>query len=128
MLIDEIQKKVGYKTKYVESFEKCCPFSMDELRKGNRKREIALWRHIGIVWYRLNGYGYKQIASIFNRNHAIVNNSEKRVFDALLGYDPEIKQIFNDLLECDLGEFVRIEDENINLVNALIQLENVKKF
>jgi hypothetical protein len=64
-----------------------CPYTHDELRKRNRKRDIVYWRQVGMYVGRQSGMSLEGIGSIFNLNHATVIHGLKQIDITLEGYN-----------------------------------------
>ncbi len=96
--------KIG-EIRNTETFWKTCPYTIDELNAKNRSRKLAVWRQIGMVWYRLSGKSLKGAGKVFDRNHATVLHSIKIVSNAFDGYYPEMLDKIKILIDIDKTNF-----------------------
>ena len=95
-----LAKKMG-KVKSVETFWMVCPYSINELNSKNKKKEFAIWRQIGMAWYRLAGKSLESAGKSFERNHATVIHAVNVVNNALDGFYPEMMSKLNLVIEAD---------------------------
>lgn len=72
-------------------FYNACPFVFEGDYIDTRKREVVLWRTVGVVWKWLDGCSLAESGKEFHRDHANVIHSIKCVINAYEGYGhPEI--------------------------------------
>jgi len=72
-------------------FYNACPFVFEGEFIDTRKREVVLWRSVGVVWKWLGGSSLAEAGKEFHRDHANVIHSIKAVINAYEGYGhPEI--------------------------------------
>jgi hypothetical protein len=95
-----LAKKMG-KVKSVETFWMVCPYSINELNSKNKKKEFAIWRQIGMAWYRLAGKSLESAGKSFERNHATVIHAVNVVNNALDGFYPEMMSKLKLVIEAD---------------------------
>ncbi len=82
-LAKEIKLAISAPKYEITDFWCASPYDPTELLKENRKRELVLWRHIGLTWTVLSGMGVRQAGNSFGRNHATAIHSMKEVMKAL---------------------------------------------
>jgi Bacterial dnaA protein helix-turn-helix len=124
MLLDKIQSKLDRFSFHENSFYEVTPYDSSELSSSNRKRNLVVWRSVGMVWLRLCGYSQETTAEIFNRDHTTVHHAEKQVLNALEGFDFEIKEAFYKVMNFGKDTCIRTDELGINYINSLILMEN----
>jgi len=69
-------------------------------KKGDRVREYVYVRQS--LWHILNktyGFSLVKIADAFNKNHATIINGVKAVDNALDGFNPELREIYDNFIK-----------------------------
>lgn len=64
-----------------------CPYTHEELRKRNRKRELAYWRQVAMYVARRSGMSHEESAGLFGFDHSTCIYAVKCVDNALEGYN-----------------------------------------
>ena len=82
------------------------PYSLEQLRKKSRKRDLLYHRFVAMYLLREKGYTFEMIAEFFNRGHATVIHACNQVEDAIEGYNPFLLRIYD--LACDVQIETRI--------------------
>ena len=108
---------------YFEDYLITCPFSMDYLKKKNRKQEVREWRQIGMAWYAMESNSLTKTGMVFNRDHATVLHSLKRIQDRK--FDKSMDEKVNQILECMQLDVESPIESGLKEVNSLIYLENL---
>jgi hypothetical protein len=67
-------------------FYNACPFVFEGEFIDTRKREVVLWRSVGMVWKWLGGCSLAESAKEFHRDHAVTVHAIKAVINAYEGY------------------------------------------
>jgi hypothetical protein len=80
------------------------PFTIEDIRSSNRRRELVYWRHSVAYRLREQGYSYEKIGKYINRDHASVIFSVGKVEAALEGYNSQLLAIFRLTESCDTKE------------------------
>lgn len=109
----------------IDDFNTVCPFTIEELRKPDRSRNIMLWRQIGMVWYAINLNHLANAGNVFNKDHATVIHSLKMVQLANNGYHPELKEKLDKVLDAKNNHLIVTNDINTNQITALRNLERL---
>jgi len=124
-MIRKIEQIVGIQKKTISTFWEVCPIEIERLTSRTRLHEVVYWRNIGMVWYRLCGYKQQDVAKVFKRTgHADVVWAEKRIIEALEGYQPELKREFEKMCLVD-WRFSKEDDVYINELKAVVLMENL---
>lgn len=108
---------------YFEDYLITCPFSMDYLKKQNRKQEVREWRQIGMAWYAMESNSLTKTGMVFNRDHATVLHSLKRIQDRK--FDRSMDEKVNQILECMQLDIESPVESGLKEVNSLVYLENL---
>ena len=108
---------------YFEDYLITCPFSMEYLKKQNRKQEVREWRQIGMAWYAMESNSLTKTGMVFNRDHATVLHSLKRIQDRK--FDRSIDEKVNQILECMQLDVESPIESGLKEVNSLVYLENL---
>ena len=108
---------------YFEDYLITCPFSMDYLRNQNRKQEVREWRQIGMAWYAMESNSLTKTGMVFNRDHATVLHSLKRIQDRK--FDRSMEEKVNQILECMQLDVESPVESGLKEVNSLVYLENL---
>ena len=108
---------------YFEDYLITCPFSMDYLKKQNRKQEVREWRQIGMAWYAMESNSLTKTGMVFNRDHATVLHALKRIQDRK--FDKSMEEKVNLILECMQLDVESPVESGLKEVNSLIYLENL---
>jgi hypothetical protein len=113
------------------AFENACPYTIDQLREGGRKRNMVYWRQVGQWWYFLECGVKSHAGRFFDRDHATVIHSIRAVNEAIEGYNPELLRMIEDVISCaPLKEskymFVPHESMCVNEAISLTLLDNYK--
>ena len=124
-MIRKIEQIVGIQKKTINTFWEVCPIDLEKLTSRTRLHEVVYWRNIGMVWYRLCGYKQQDVANVFKRTgHADVIWAEKRIMEALEGYQPELKKEFEKICLID-WRFSKEDDIYMNELKAVVLMENL---
>ena len=77
-----------------------------------------------MVWYRLCGYTQMKVKELFQRRtHADVVVAEKKIMNALEGFNKELKKEIEKLAMID-WRFCKEDDISMNEFKATVLLEN----
>lgn len=71
----------------LEYFWDVCPFSLDDLKKRNRKRARAYWRQVAMYVARRSGMSHEESAGLFGFDHSTSVYAVKCVESAMEGYN-----------------------------------------
>jgi hypothetical protein len=74
----------------IEDFMAVCPYTISDLKKKKRVREVAYWRFVGFFWLRRMGYTVEAIGEFFNHHHSTVLNGLKNAHNAIDGYNDDL--------------------------------------
>ena len=96
---------------------------MDYLKKKNRKQEVREWRQIGMAWYAMESNSLTKTGMVFNRDHATVLHSLKRIQDRK--FDRSMDEKVNLILECMQLDVESPVESGLKEVNSLVYLENL---
>lgn len=99
-----------------------CPFTLDDLRKKDRKQEIMQWRQIGMTCKAIETGCLSEAARFFNKDHATVIHSAKCVKEAMQGYHPTLKRKL-DLVVETISVKVKENDKPMTEVIGLMMME-----
>jgi len=127
MIIDQLHNHVHSYVINQNSFFEVCPIPLNDLFGKTKLHSVATWRSVGMVWMRLAGLTQTQVGEMFNRHHSTVVYAEHSMLDAFDGFNPQLKEKFDRVLNYGQNTCVSSKDMNINLVNSLILLENEYK-
>ena len=101
-MIKKIEQQLGIEKKSINTFWEVCPIDTETLYSSTRLAEVVYWRNIGMVWYRLCGYTQMKVKELFKRRtHADVVVAEKKIMNALEGYNKELKKEIEKLAMID---------------------------
>jgi hypothetical protein len=106
-----------------EDYLIACPFSIDYMRKKNRKQEVMQWRQIGMAWYALEFNSITQAGVFFNHDHSTVIHALKCIQDRK--FNPCLSEKINEILQ--LMDFSVDNHTEIGMkeVNSLVHLEKL---
>lgn len=94
----KIRSKIDCSRFTMRDFYAVCPYSSEQLRKGNRRVEIKSWRHAGMVWAMLEKMNLRKAGEEFGRTHATVLHSIDVVLNSLEGYAfDEVADAINEI-------------------------------
>jgi hypothetical protein len=124
--LELIEKKLGYQRKQVNAFWFVCPLNEAELKKNSRDKQRVYWRHVAMVWFRLCGETCQEVGNYFEKDHSTVVYAEKVIYNALCGYNKELKDIFDSMIKLDNSQAIVLNDIEHNHINCLVSLENFK--
>jgi chromosomal replication initiation ATPase DnaA len=124
MIIDKLHNHVHSYVINQNCFFEVCPIPLNDLFGKTKLHSVATWRSVGMVWMRLAGLTQTQVGEMFNRHHSTVVYAEHSMLDAFDGFNPQLKEKFDLVLNFGKGTCTINEDLNINLVNSLLTLEN----
>lgn len=98
--LNRIRRKVDADRFVIEDFLAACPYSQDELSSNNRKHDLVVWRHVGILWGLLARETLGKASNRFGRTHCVCFHLIENVENALngLGYK-DIKSAIIDVCE-----------------------------
>jgi hypothetical protein len=96
---------------------------MNYLKNQNRKREVREWRQIGMAWYAMESNSLTKTGMVFNRDHATVLHSLKRIQDRK--FDRSMEEKVNLILECMQLDVESPVESGLKEVNSLVYLENL---
>jgi len=110
----------------MQDFYDACPYSMDELRRKNRKQDIKEWRQIGVSWLAMKSFHLSESGYSFNQSHGTVIHSLQSVMDSKRSprYNPSLYEKIKQVLEGSVSEVPRNEDMNINEMICMVLNEN----
>jgi hypothetical protein len=113
------------------AFEHACPYTMEELTQGSRKRHILYWRQVGQWWYFQECLNKSEVARLFKCDHATIINSIRVVKDALDGYNREMLSMVEDVINCapykeSKYKFKPHEDMCVNEAISLTLMDNYR--
>jgi hypothetical protein len=105
-------------------FYNACPFVFEGDYIDTRKREVVLWRSVGVVWKWLGGATLSEAGREFHRDHANVIHSIKAVINAYEGYGhPEIVDNIEKIKSCFPFNYYADEDIWVNYAKNLVRLD-----
>lgn len=123
-MIKKIEQQLGIEKKSINTFWEVCPIDTETLYSSTRLAEVVYWRNIGMVWYRLCGYTQMKVQEIFQRRtHADVVVAEKKIMNALEGFNKELKKEIEKLAMID-WRFCKEDDISMNEFKSTVLLEN----
>ena len=126
--INEVKKMFPENTRFLfEDFLISTPFSMEYLRRGNRKREVMQWRQVGMTWAAIEHHSVSKAGKLFERDHATCIHALKKVVQAMEGYDKELKDKIDTVTNCIEFSVPHSNDASENEKNSLIYLEQLIK-
>ena len=110
----------------MQDFYDACPYSMDELRRKNRKQDIKEWRQLGMSWLAMQKFNLTEAGIQFNKDHATVIHSLNVIFDAMKQpkFQPSMALKIQQLMDGCISEVPRHEDMNINEMICMVLNEN----
>lgn len=111
----------------ITEFLMVCPFSLDELMKPNRKKEIKEWRQVGMVWKYLECENLSMAGRFFQRDHATVIHSIKLSIDAMDGYHSDLKEKIMMVADNVYFSMVNPKFDDMNEVQMLVSLDQLIK-
>ena len=83
----------------LETYASKTGISVSEIESKSRKKETVTARHVYWFYLKSKGFGYNEIARMFNRNHATVFHGINKIRD------------FIELKDCYVERYLRaIED------------------
>jgi hypothetical protein len=107
-------------------FYNACPFVFEGEFIDTRKREVVLWRSVGIVWYWLGGKSLHESARAFHRNHANAIHSIKSVMNAYDGFGhPEIIDNIEKIKSSLPLNYYPEDDIWVNYAKNLVRLDGL---
>ena len=85
-----------------EAFHAMCTYDSTlskylSMRSRARKREFLVWSQCFQYLAWMHGYSKLDIAKNLNKNHATIISSINKVSDAIDGYNPDLKKIYEYL-------------------------------
>ena len=108
----------------MDDFYDTCPYTLEQLKNKNRKRDIKQWRFIGIFYQWMINNNFVETGRIFSRHHDSVINAVKVTVNAMDGYDDELKEKVERVINSNKYGIYATDDIHTNEVLALILLEN----
>lgn len=107
-------------------FYNACPFVFEGDLIDTRRREVVLWRSVGMVWKWLSGASLAEAGKEFHRNHAVTIHAIKAVVNAYEGYGhPEIVQNIEKVKACFPLNYYPEEDIWVNYAKNLVRLDQL---
>jgi hypothetical protein len=107
-------------------FYNACPFVFEGEFIDTRKREVVLWRSVGMVWKWLGGSSLAESAKEFHRDHAVTVHAIKAVINAYEGYGhPEIIENIEKVKACFPLNYYPDEDIWVNYAKNLVRLDGL---
>lgn len=107
-------------------FYNACPFVFEGDFIDTRKREVVLWRSVGMVWKWLGGSSLAESGKEFHRDHAVTIHAIKAVINAYEGYGhPEIVKNIDKIKEHVPLNFYPEEDIWVNYAKNLVRLDQL---
>lgn len=99
----------------MDEFFEACPYTIKQLRSGDRHHNVLCWRQIGITWQLLSGDNLSKSAATFGRTHATAINSMTCVLNTLEGFgSPVMAQAIERIKERTSTPGLRIESREIS--------------
>jgi hypothetical protein len=121
-------KKLFPSNRYeMRDFWAVCPYTTKELYSKSRKRELVIWRDVGIVWAWVSGVGLREAAEMFGRTHCTTIHAIKEIRKAFEeGYGhTEMIEIVNKI-RANSHEFIlQTGDICQDELRSLVTLENL---
>ena len=122
----KIAKLTGCTKFEMIDFYNACPFVFEGDLIDTRKREVVLWRSVGMVWKWLSGSSLAEAGKEFHRNHAVTIHAIKAVVNAYEGYGhPEIVQNIEKIKTCLPLNFYPEDDIWVNYAKNLVRLDGL---
>jgi len=91
-----------------------------------RKREVVLWRSVGMVWKWLGGCSLAESAKEFHRDHAVTVHAIKAVINAYEGYGhPEIVENIEKVKASFPLNYYPEDDIWVNYSKNLVRLDGL---
>lgn len=114
-----IRSKINCEQFNFEDFLSVSPYTSEQLNSSSRQPELIAWRHVGMTWLVLQGYGVKKAGALFGRSHCAVIHAMEQVENALSGFGfQRIKNIINLIESVAPKEVAKIE----------VPIEDVEQF
>jgi hypothetical protein len=107
----EIIKLINFNEFTLADFYYFCPYDFNQKENQTRKREVVMWRNVGMVWAWLSGFTMENAGKLFNRDHSTVIHALGQLMLTYEGYGyEEIKQNI-ETIKNGLKEVVIIHDD-----------------
>ena len=102
---NELIKIINFNRFEMSDFYFVCPYDLSLKENFTRKREVAMWRNVGMLWAWLSGESFSCSGKMFNRHHSTVIHAIKHVLLSYEGYGHEeikqnIEMIKSQSIEC----------------------------
>lgn len=122
----KIAKLTGCTKFEMFDFYNACPFVFEGEYIDTRRREVVLWRSVGVIWKWLGGSSLHEAGREFHRDHSNVVHSIKAVINAYEGYGhPEIVQNI-ELVKSKIPlNFQTSDDIWVNYAKNLVRLDEL---
>lgn len=122
----KIGKMIGCTKFEMIDFYNACPFVFEGDLIDTRKREVVLWRSVGMVWKWLSGCSLYESGKEFHRDHAVTIHAIKAVINAYEGYGhPEIVENIEKVKACVPMNFYPEDDIWVNYAKNLVRLDGL---
>lgn len=113
---------LDYQFRFVDFFS-ACPFTFEELKQKNRKRDLMQWRQLYIFFNWMQVQDLEKAVEPLGMNHANTVHILKVVMNALEGYDAYFLKKINTILSIKDEEFKPSIDICMNEILSLRLLE-----
>ena len=122
----KIAKLTGCTKFEMIDFYNACPFVFEGDLINTRKREVVLWRSVGMVWKWLGGSSLAESGKEFHRDHAVTVHAIKAVINAYEGYgNPEIIENIEKVKSCFPLNYYPEDDIWVNYAKNLVRLDGI---
>lgn len=96
-----------------KTVERVC--GIKSIHENNRSKDVAKARKIfGYIMRKEFGFSFPKIADIMNKDHATIIYYVSKVRDALNGYDNELKNDYEKVMQLIFKKASKYEEESIS--------------
>ena len=82
----EMMRLIKWNNFDMTDFYYVCPYDFNDPLMRTRKREVVLWRNVGMIWSWLSGNTSVDAGKEFNMDHSVVFHALKQLRAAYDGY------------------------------------------
>lgn len=121
-----LKKVTGIKNFDMADFLAVCPYNFEGEQRRTRKREVLIWRNVGMFYAYMSGYSLQKAGSIFDRDHATVIHALKNILTAYEGYGlTELVDVIKRVNDHHLSNVDASKDVNINYAISQVILDSM---